>query len=302
MDPSKDKPSGVRKLSARNQVRDPVEHALWVQFYPIIAEWEHRPYFKEPSIHLNLAAAERLYAPEIPERKAEHLLRWRAAQAHFMAVIEYRSVGAIGNKLEELGDVEGAARMRNLGASLAPRIEAARRKEEHMRADLKQLLEAGGLSTLLNDERYVPPKYGEDFGEEPVVFSIGQTSIIGVASVRVKNLFDPPDDLEGLRIVCDMYPPQLTSRNEYRYAIRLYDGLPSRRLFDWFGHIPERWAEFQHYHHRQLHADHRGMVKMLQLLSKGPTTLLHLKRGEYSIAQSLCNYLLSHYPHVFATK
>jgi len=306
MDKPKDPTSSAghdsRKTPLRSMLRDPVEHGLWDQLYPIIAQWDQRPYFKDVAFRLQLGAAAYLFAAKDRIITEEQSRKWREVQAYFIAVTEYKSVGAVGNRLAEHGDEVGAANVRAFGARIGPKLESAQRKEERIRADLKQLLEEGGLSTLLADERFVPLPYSQHYGDVPVAFSVGQTSLIGEASLRVKDLFASLDDREGIRIVCDMYPPAVHCNHHDRFDQRVYDCLPSRRLFDWFGHIPERWTEFQHYHHRELHADHRGMLKLLQLLSKGPTTLLHLKRGEYSIALSLYNYLLSHYPHVFSLR
>lgn len=292
-------PESGNSPSIRSLLRDPVEHAVWSRYYPTIANWFSRPYFKDSAIVLNMAAARQLYPPTDPEKQAIQARNWRRAEARFMAVTEYRSVGAVSNKLAEHGDTEGAERIRELAIRVGPTIEAAKRREEEMRSGIKQLLKEGGLSPLLSDERYVPYPYGEPSGKVPVPFSIAQTSLIGAARIGVKDIHAPVDDRDGVRLLIDMHPPRVTDAVWGLYDERLEQGLPTRRLFDWFQHLPERWSEFQHYHHKQLHADHRNMLKLLKILSQGPAMLLHMKRGEYSIARSLYNYLLKHYPHVF---
>ena len=285
--------------SLRNLVRDPVEHAFWSQYFPAIADWLTRPYFNAVAIRLNIAAAEQLYPAATAEKQAPQDRNWRKAQARFIALTEYRSVGAVSNRLSEHGDVEGAKRVRELAARVAPIIEEAKHREEQLRADLKQLLKDGGISTLLSDERYVPSPYNEPCGKEPVAFTISQTNLIGTARLGVKDIHAPMDDRDGVRLLIDMPPPRLTEAIRGRSDKRLYECRPTQRLFDWFQHMPERWSEFQHYHHQQLHADHHGMLKLMKILSPGNATLLHMGRGEYSIAKSLHNYLLTHYPHVF---
>jgi uncharacterized protein YeaO (DUF488 family) len=280
-------------------VRDPVEHALWSRYYPSIADWFARPYFKDAAIALNIAAAEQLYPAASAEKQAIQDQNWRRAEARFIAVTEYRSVGAVSNRLVEHGYADGAERVRELSARVALIIEAAKRREEQMRVELKQLLKEGGLSTLLSDERYVPSKYGEPSGKVPVAFTISQTSLIGTARLGVKDIHAPLDGWDGVRLLIDMPPPRVTDAVWGRYDERLYEGRPTQRLFDWFQHMPERWSEFQYYHHKQLHADHRGVLKLLKVLSPGNATLLHMGRGEYSVAQSLCTYLLKYYSHVF---
>jgi uncharacterized protein YeaO (DUF488 family) len=201
--------------------------------------------------------------------------------------------------LAEQGDADGAERLRELAARVAPIIEAAKRREDEIRAGLKQLLKDGGLSTLLSDERYVPSTYSEPSGKVPVAFTISQTSLIGTARLGVKDIHAPMDDRDGVRLLIDMPPPRMTDAIRGRFDKRLYEGRPTQRLFDWFQHMPERWSEFQHYHHKQLHADHGGMLKILKILSPGNATLLHMRPGECSIAKSMQNYLLAHYPQIF---
>lgn len=284
----------------RPMLRDPVEHAVWNCYYPVIADWLQRPYFKDVAYGLLFPAAGRLYPAADERQQAVRDRLWRRAEARFMAMTEHRSVGAIGNKLAEHGDEEGAKRVRSMAAVVEATIAAAKRREEAMRAGIKEVLAASGVSTLLNDERYEPVRWSwdEQLGDSPVPFTCPQLTIIGSATLAVKDLYAPMGKHDGLRIVLDMYPPARHGSQCNRYDVRIKDGQPSRRLFDWFGHIPERWPEFQHYHHRQLHAKQGTMLSVLRLLSKGPATLLHLKRGEYSIARSLFNYLLDHYPEV----
>ncbi len=285
--------------SFRNQVRDPVEHALWARYYPLIAEWVARPYFKDVAITLNMAAARQLYPAANPEKQLVQDRQWRRAEARFMAMTEYKSVGAVSSRLAAHDDPEGAARIRGLAAVVAPVIEAAKRREEIIRSDIKKLLADGGFSTLLSDERYEPAKFSEHLGDTPAPFSIAQLTIRGPATLAVKDFFAPRASADGIRLLCDISPTGLRDHHRPLYDQRMSDGLPSHRLFTWFKHDPERWEEFQHYHHRQLHGDHKRMLNLLNHLSAGPTTLLHMRRGEHSVAQSLHNYLFTHYPHVF---
>jgi hypothetical protein len=41
----------------RPMFRDPVEHAVWNRYYPVIADWLQRPYFKDVAYGLQFPAA-----------------------------------------------------------------------------------------------------------------------------------------------------------------------------------------------------------------------------------------------------
>ena len=282
-----------------NIMRDPLEHAVWAHHWPKIAEWAWRPYCRDLAHVLSVRAAACLFPTGGADQRMERARRWRAAQEFFMGATEYRSNGMIRNRLLELGDAEGASRIQELADRVGAILEANERQEEQIRSGLKELMRDGGLPTLLSDERYMANRSGEQYGDAHVPFTIAQTSLIGPAPLAVKDIHAQRTAGDGLRLLVDMYPPRVTDKYWDLYDQRLDEGLPSRRLFEWFGHSPDRWPEFQQYHHRQLHAEHRKMVKLLNILSKGPSTLLHLQRGEHSIARSLHNYLMEHYPHVF---
>lgn len=282
-----------------NIMRDPLEHGVWARHWPKIAVWARRPYYRDLAYWLSVQAATWLFPASGTDERVQRARRWRAAQEFFMGATEHRSNGTIRDRLIELGDAEGASRMHDLADRVGATIVAKAREEVHMRTRLKELMLEGGLPTLLSDERYMGARFGEYYGDSPVPFMIAQTSLMGPASLAVKDIQAERTTGDGLRLLVDMYPPRVKYKHRDRYDQRLDEGLPSRRLFEWFGHSEERWPEFQHYHHRQLHAEHRKVLKLLNILAKGPSTLLHLHQGEHSIARSLYNYLLEHYPHVF---
>ena len=228
------------------------------------------------------------------------LKRWRAAQAEFIADTEYHSCGAISTKLLELGDGEGAELICQMAARRGPSIEAAIKSKENKRVELKRMLTESGLPPLLEDERYKPSQYSEPLGDAPATLKKTMQASIFAPSrvmVTVKSLYDPEEPNDGYRLLCDYFPPRIHPKRAVAFDQRISDGLPSRRLFDWFANDPERWTEFQHYHHRQLHGDHAGMTRILNRFHGESLTLLHLDRGELSVAHSLRNYLVEHFDY-----
>ena len=287
----------------RNFLRDPVEHELWRAWYTTIAKWSGRPYFRDTAYKLTFASRRFSFEAINAEHYSAALMRWRAAQAEFIADTEYHSSGAISTKLLEMGDGEGAELICQMAARRGPSIEAALRSQKNKRVELKRVLTESGLPSLLQDERYKPSQYSEPMGDAPATLKkTMQASIFepSRSTVKVKSLYTPEEPNDGFRLLCDYFPPRIHPKRAVAFDQRISDGLPSRRLFDWFANDPERWAEFQHYHHRQLHGNHAGMTRFLNRFHSVSLTLLHLDRGELSIAQSLRNYLVEHYAELYA--
>jgi uncharacterized protein YeaO (DUF488 family) len=294
--------SQAKEALIRNYFRDPVEHSLWRSFYPVIAEWNRRPYFKNTAYSLTLASSRFAFAAMSSAGFTTALKLWRAAQAEFIADTEYHSLGAISTKLLESGDGKGAELICEMAARRGPVIEAALRSQVNKRIELKRVLVESGLPSLLEDERYRPLTPTERLGDTPVKLqTTSQVSVFGPPrfKVTVKSLYDPEEPIDGFRLLCDHFPPRIHPKRAAPYDARVWEGLPSRHLFDWFKNDPERWAEFQHYHHRQLHGDHASMTRFLNRLRGDSLTLLHLDRGELSIAQSLREYLVEHFGEMF---
>ncbi|MCB0808399.1 MAG: DUF488 family protein [Flavobacteriales bacterium] len=219
----------------------------------------------------------------------------------FIAMMELRTHGAIGDRLEQAGDTRMAAWVRKLAAPLVARVDSSRKEEAEQRTGLKELLSVSGLPTLLSDERYEPRLPFGHRKDEPTVlpFTLEQISLLGRAVVKVKDAYDPQEPDDGLRVFIDREPPRTVLARWIQVDAWLDEPRPSRHLFDWFGQDPERWAEFEHHYHRELRFQPYAMERTLKRLSRGPFTLLHKKRGEFSVARALANYLLKHYPHVF---
>jgi hypothetical protein len=77
--------SQAKEALIRNYFRDPVEHSLWRSFYPVIAEWNRRPYFKNTAYSLTLASSRFAFAAMSSAGFTTALKLWRAAQAEFIA-------------------------------------------------------------------------------------------------------------------------------------------------------------------------------------------------------------------------
>ncbi len=70
--------------------------------------------------------------------------------------------------------------------------------------------------------------------------------------IRVKRVYDAPDESDGSRVLVDRMWPRGLSKKRAAVDLWLKDLAPSDELRRWFGHNPERWPEFRKRYHREL--------------------------------------------------
>lgn len=112
--------------------------------------------------------------------------------------------------------------------------------------------------------------------------------------VQVRRIYDPPSDDDGTRVLVDRLWPRGISKERAHLDEWAKDVAPSTDLRKWYGHDPERFAEFARRYREELHdAGHRESFERLQDLAKtGALTLLTAaKRSDISEAQVLADLL-----------
>jgi uncharacterized protein YeaO (DUF488 family) len=94
--------------------------------------------------------------------------------------------------------------------------------------------------------------------------------------VRVKRVYDVPSPDDGVRVLVDRLWPRGLKRETAKIDLWLKDVAPSDELRRWFGHDPNRWAQFQKRYRAEL-AQNAEPVAALRELVKGrkPLTLLY---------------------------
>jgi uncharacterized protein YeaO (DUF488 family) len=66
-----------------------------------------------------------------------------------------------------------------------------------------------------------------------------------VAKLQIKRVYEPLGCNDGMRVLVDRVYPRGVRKEALADAIRLKEIAPSSALRQWFGHRPERWAEFR---------------------------------------------------------
>ena len=110
--------------------------------------------------------------------------------------------------------------------------------------------------------------------------------------IRVKRIYDPPDQNDGARVLVDRLWPRGVRKDTARLTLWLKDIAPSTDLRRWFGHEPARFSEFSRRYREELGANTDAVSQMNDLIKAGPVTLLYAAHDtEHNEARVLADYL-----------
>ena len=112
--------------------------------------------------------------------------------------------------------------------------------------------------------------------------------------VKIKRVYEPPDERDGKRILVDRLWPRGLSKQSAKIDLWLKDIAPSTQLRTWFGHDPGKWVDFQKRYRAELREDHEALAILKSEVAQGPVTLLYgAKDEEHNQAVVLQNILSS---------
>ena len=110
--------------------------------------------------------------------------------------------------------------------------------------------------------------------------------------LAVKRVYEPVAESDGQRVLVDRLWPRGLSKEKAHLDLWLKDIAPSDELRHWFGHDPERWAEFQKRYRAELGGKADALAELRALMAKGKVTLLFAAHDEeHNNAVALTAYL-----------
>jgi uncharacterized protein YeaO (DUF488 family) len=110
--------------------------------------------------------------------------------------------------------------------------------------------------------------------------------------IAVKRIYAPPERSDGQRVLVDRVWPRAVSKDNAALELWLKEVAPSAGLRKWFGHKPERWAEFEKRYRRELDANVEAVARLRAMLGRGKVTLLYGSQDEaHNNAVVLAAYL-----------
>ncbi|PBC08590.1 DUF488 domain-containing protein [Mesorhizobium sp. WSM3859] len=110
--------------------------------------------------------------------------------------------------------------------------------------------------------------------------------------IAVKRVYEPPAKADGQRVLVDRIWPRGVAKKDAALTLWLKEIAPSDELRKWFGHEPERWAEFQMRYLAELGLNEEAVAQLRVLLREGKVTLLYGAHDEaHNNAVALAEYL-----------
>lgn len=103
-------------------------------------------------------------------------------------------------------------------------------------------------------------------------------------TVRIKRAYEPAEASDGYRVLVDRIWPRGVSKERADVAIWLKEVGPSTALRKWFGHVPERFPEFEQRYRAELSgggAESAAFEHLKQLVAEHPiVTLVYSAKDE----------------------
>ena len=112
--------------------------------------------------------------------------------------------------------------------------------------------------------------------------------------LRVKRVYDPPSESDGMRILVDRIWPRGLTKQRAAVDLWLKEIASSAPLRTWFGHDPERWPEFRERYFGELLSNPGPIAQLVDLAGAGQVTLLFGAHDtDHNNAIALAEYLVS---------
>ncbi len=105
------------------------------------------------------------------------------------------------------------------------------------------------------------------------------------SSIAIKRAYDPPAPQDGLRILIDRLWPRGLSKTKLKLDAWPRELTPSTALRKWYGHKPERFAEFRRRYLTEL-AQQRDRLDDLRAMVKGRSATLITAMRELQLSHA----------------
>jgi uncharacterized protein YeaO (DUF488 family) len=99
--------------------------------------------------------------------------------------------------------------------------------------------------------------------------------------IRIKRVYEEPAKEDGYRILVDRLWPRGLTKERARVDLWMKEIAPSDALRKWFGHEPEKWAEFVKHYRAEL-GKKKDLLKEVKRVEReqGTVTLLYGRKDE----------------------
>ncbi len=97
--------------------------------------------------------------------------------------------------------------------------------------------------------------------------------------LKIKRVYEKPARADGMRVLVDRLWPRGVAKAAARVDLWRKDVAPSDALRKWFGHDPERWAEFRKRYAAELRKN-PAVAELRALVRRCAVTLLFAAKDE----------------------
>lgn len=110
--------------------------------------------------------------------------------------------------------------------------------------------------------------------------------------IKIKRAYENPSDNDGYRILVDRLWPRGISKGKAKIEFWPKELAPSTELRQWYGHDPEKWAEFKSRYFAELDSKPELVRELLDYVRKGTATFVYSsKEQRLSNAVALKEYV-----------
>ena len=110
--------------------------------------------------------------------------------------------------------------------------------------------------------------------------------------IQVKRVYEAAEPQDGARFLVERLWPRGMKKAALQMDGWLKEVAPTTALRQWFGHAPERWAEFQRRYAAELDAAPDAWASLVAAARQGTVTLLYSAHDtEHNAALALRDYL-----------
>ncbi len=99
-------------------------------------------------------------------------------------------------------------------------------------------------------------------------------------TIRLKRVYDEPEEGDGRRILVDRLWPRGLSKEKARVDGWMKEIAPSTELRRWYGHDPDKWTEFKKRYAAELDANHDAVEEIVKEVRAGAVTFLYSSRED----------------------
>jgi len=110
--------------------------------------------------------------------------------------------------------------------------------------------------------------------------------------IEIKRIYDEPERSDGFRVLMDRLWPRGLRKDQVKVDVWMKEIAPSNELRKWFGHEPEKWAEFKRRYFKELDSKKDLVDSIRDKSKKGKIVLLYgAKEERFNNAVALKEYI-----------